>query len=229
LDVILSELLFGLASVAVLLPWIIAVRITVSVAFDLYSVRLGRLRVVDISRLFIVYVIPSIIFVLLRFFSSLEVLRLPLSIIFLEYVLSVFGSIVIRLAYIDVQYRIVSKHSPHIRHIVLYGDVNEVSDDLIPRLERSMVIHGILSPNPMQWEQSHQGYTVLGDSPALFGAMKYDNTISDIVIFGDADLTEKRFNRLRDIAKSLSLNIYRLTADGMRSEYLSLPADFEKS
>jgi hypothetical protein len=213
LDAVLSELLFGFSSIALVLPWLIVIRVLSSFLLDLYSVRLGRLRVVDISRLFIVYLIPTVIFALFRVLSPIELLRLPFSIIFMEYVFSVFGSVVIRLLYIDIQYRIASNHSPHIRHAILYGDINEISTDLIKRFERHIILHGIISPNPMQWEQVHFGITVLGNSAAVYSAMKYDNSISSIIIIGHSDLTEKRRQELLDIASRLSLDVYDMNED----------------
>jgi hypothetical protein len=55
--------------------------------------------------------------------------------------------------------------------------------------------------------------TVLGNSAAVYSAMKYDNSISSIIIIGHSDLTEKRRQELLDIASRLSLDVYDMNED----------------
>lgn len=131
----MTQLLYEFSTLVKIMPWMAAVRVITNYVFDVYSVRLGRLRVKDISRIFIIYIVPTAVYVLLRLYSTNYFLRLPFTMIFIEYTLAVFGSILIRLVYINIQYRLVRRKSAHYRELLVYGDIKELAPlDLLGKM-----------------------------------------------------------------------------------------------
>ena len=188
----------------------VVLRISVNFITDMYSVRLGRLLVVDISRIFFFYLIPTAVFIFLRLYSTNMFLRLPFSMIIIEYMTSVFGSVFIRLLYIDIQYSYSKRVSRYVNHLLVYGDKNLLYRvPIIDRVNNDLLhVYGIISPNPMQWEDSYNNIPILGGINSIVKAMKYDNSISGILVVAPEELTCNEEEKIRMITDDLNLNLY---------------------
>ena len=67
------------------LPYVFLFRFLNNLIFDLYSLNLYYITIRDITKIYLYNLIPSFIFIIIRFLSPIDFLRIPLSIIFAEY------------------------------------------------------------------------------------------------------------------------------------------------
>ncbi len=218
LGAVMSELLYEFTNLVKIMPLIVSVRILSNVVFDMYSVRLGRLRVNDISRIFVIYIAPTAVFILLRIYSTNYFLLLPFTVILIEYALSVFCSVLIRLIYINIQYRLVRKKSAHYRELLVYGDINELEPlDLSGKMQRGLInVNAIISPNPLQWEDHYQSIPIVGDIDYIHRVLKYNNQVSGVLIANPANVTNKRLERLIEICENLNLDLIGYGVDDLK-------------
>lgn len=89
--------LYTLEGLVFILPYVVLIRIISSTIFEEYSYRYNKYYIENIKSLFFHNLFPSFVFLLLRFFSPVQVTRMPLAMIFVEFFLTTSGMILARL------------------------------------------------------------------------------------------------------------------------------------
>lgn len=220
LDNVLSELLVKISDLYVIVPTIIGIRLVLNIITDLYSVRVGKFSVYDLSRLVIVMALPSMLFIIFRIVSPIALIRLPFSVIVMEYAFSFFGALVIRLLFINFAVRVKKQKGIYINKITVYGDLNEVGSVVKDLADQNRIgIEAIISPNPLQWNQNYNSIPVLQFPVGISRTMKYDDKIMGILVADVTNVTNKTMNTLKKYSEEHNLQLLELEDGRIRPIY----------
>lgn len=168
-----SFFLYKLENFLMSLPYVLLLRILANVLFEHYSLSFRNLYLSDLTGIFRSNLIPSAVFLAIRFLSPDERLRLPISMIFTEYLMTSTGMGLIRLVLHHAATRGGSRPFGE-RKALLVGDIEEIQSRVEPAAlgrRYRMTIEGILTRNRMHWNTEHRGIRVLGGLETLKTAL----------------------------------------------------------
>jgi hypothetical protein len=146
------------------LPYVLLLRVLANILFEHYSLSFRNLYLSDLTGIFRSNLIPSIVFLAIRLLSPDERLRLPISMIFTEYLMTSTGMGLLRLVLYNAGRRRGSP-PPGERKALLVGDMDEIQYRVDPaELGRRyrLIIESILTRDRMHWNTDHRGVRVLG-------------------------------------------------------------------
>ena len=206
-----------------ILPWIIGLRLGTNFFFEHYSNSLIRLDTRDLNTLLRHCLVPTIFMLFVRYFTPFQILKMPISMIGLEYSFSVLGFVSSRLIMQNLflkQAKI--KASYHVR-ILIYGEVQHIIEKL--NLDAMMVkyqceIIGILTSNAMHWQKEVQHVRILGDESFLPEILTADNQIAEIRLVNPEELSRRRFKRILELAKKLNMKVCNLQGSPVPKDFL---------
>ena len=176
--------------------------------FDAYSISFAVFTGSDMQRIMRINLIPSILLFLLRLASPTVILRMPYSMIIMEYVTSTVGFILIR----TVMHNRLAKRSNsigHVRRILLWAETADISR-LIPDMgqfsrSQHVEVTGILNANPLFWQTEYEGLRVFGDETALRDLLFTDDRISTLCFLTPEELTRSRLASILRLMGELNL------------------------
>ncbi|MCF7928132.1 MAG: hypothetical protein K9L68_04100 [Spirochaetales bacterium] len=105
----LHDFLYRIDLLMYMLPYVILIRLINNVLFEMYSFNLTSIRLRDIEAILFQNMVPSIILVLLRFFSPIPATRIPVIMIFSEYFITFAGMLFVRILFVHTADRRVRK------------------------------------------------------------------------------------------------------------------------
>lgn len=194
----------------VLCPWIVLLRIVTNLFFDHYGVGMQALTINDLGRLLSTSLLPSVVLMGFRYLFTFSFLRMPLSMILLEYVFSMGGFMIIRVAAHQALLRRSDAPIFHRRRVLLYGEVQELEDErVVARLEEDgrTLVRGILTDNPMHWDDSVAGRRVSGPMEKARAIVAGDDTISGLILHDAAGLSDGRLAAAKAASQALNLEV----------------------
>ena len=202
--------LFTLSAAIALFSLTLFFRILTMFLFDAYSLSFGTLTNSDMQRIMRINLIPSLLLYLLRVISPTASLRMPYSMIIIEYIATTLGFVLIRTA---MHNRLVkSSHTiGYRRRILLWAETADILE-IVPHLDefcqsQKVEIRGILNANPMFWQTEYQGLRVFGDESALRDLLFSDDRISALCFLVPQELTRNRFGAIVPLLRELNLEI----------------------
>lgn len=205
-----AQYLVTAVDIAVLAPFIVFLRVAILLGFEHYSVRPSMWLAKDVIGLVFHNLLPSGVFLALRFLSPVDVLRLPLSVILMEYVFASYAMFVLRASLAARGVRPSRERARYRRRVLVWGEVRELTDSgaLYELLHRDdAVIVGILTSNALFWDTQVFGLRVLGDHGRLPEILVSNDTISAIVVPSPQALPQYQAESIRDMAKKHGLEI----------------------
>lgn len=193
--------------------------------FDAYTVSFATFTNSDMQRIMRLNLLPSTIMLILRLVSPVVSLRMPISMILIEYIGTTLGFIVIRTA---MQSRL-ARRSPKVGHkerILLWAEVADIRD-LIPDLPlfsrtNQVEILGILNSNPLFWETEYEGIRIYGDELKLRDLLAADDRIAKLCFLCPAEVSRARFAAIQPILAELNLGLAVLEAGEVRTVPLEM-------
>lgn len=180
-----AEYLVTALDVAVLAPFIVLLRLAFLTGFEHYAVRPSMWLAKDVLGLVFHNLVPSAVFTALRFLSPVDFLRLPLSVILMEYVFASYAMFVLRALLAARGIRPSHDGARYRRRVLVWGEVRELADSGVLRELRArndLVVIGILTANPLFWDTQVEGLRVLGDQDRLSEILVSNDTISGILL-----------------------------------------------
>lgn len=204
--------LVGTTEIALFAPFIVIARPATMYLFEHYSYSPSIWHSRDVLSIFAHNTAPTAILLLLRVISPIPALRLPFSVILMEYAFSVSLMVLARAARAGVIHK-PGAHSQYRPRIALYGEIQDIrSSGILDALLESgaAIVVAILTPNPLHWDTDVAGIRVLGDERALHHALQSDDSLSTIVIVGRHLMPAARIDQVRTVAATYNLAV----ADG---------------
>lgn len=208
-----SIVLFKYSDAIILFPWLIFLRIFTNLFFEHYSVSIKMFGNQDMIDLLKHCSVPSVILLILRFYSPFEEVRMPITMIVMEYCFSVFGFIAVRL-YINkaLQKRPLGKIG-YRQRLLFYGEVREIKsavnlDEF--NTENHCEVVGILTSNTLHWQNEIDNIRVYGDESKLKDIIMSDDSIAAICLINPEEISHKRKSYIMNHAKKYMLNVYTI-------------------
>ena len=193
--------LYGMKKFIFLFPWVLFSRLFFHFFFELYSFNPVSLNNRDIMRIFKYNILPSIILLALRFFPGQnELIKMPLSMIAMEYIFSTVGFLVLRLMFHS---KNIKKDRPrgYCRRLILWGEVREIEEKLnfdILFEEQNIEIVGILNDNPLYWNTEYKNIRVYGSADEIVVISAADDRVSGVVVLASCELTKKQKKNIKE-------------------------------
>lgn len=212
------DMLFDLSRVLLFVPYVVGFRIFANGVLEHYRLSYENLHVADIGRLYIHQLLPTAFFLVLRLLSPIATLRMPLSMIAIEYVLSASGMSLARIIVVGRQIRRANAlrvgrvpHGALIGHVARFG-----KQDLLPELDTpSWHLAGIISPDHLDSGIDFRGVRVFHGDPALQDLVLGDARVSFVALAPSLTRPEC-LHALRQAAK-LGLRACVIDSTGLRS------------
>ncbi len=161
---------------------------------------------------------PSLIFIMLRFFSPINDMKMPLSIIFSEYVITFSGMILARLFVVRINHSLLKKKGGgHIRKAVILGDTNAIGNHLEIKTfqeDHNVEVVGILSGSTLEWNTDFDGIRVFGGYQLLEELSAANESLSTVIVAGYLDREERI--HLAEKCKALALELLDIRDSGVR-------------
>ncbi len=176
--------------------------------FDAYTVSFATFTNGDMQRIMRLNLLPSAVLLILRLASPVVSLRMPISMIVIEYIGTTLGFIMIRTV---MQRRLMTRSTDvgHKERILLWGEVADIRE-LIPDVpdfcRRNYVeIMGILNSNPLFWQTEYEGIRVYGDETKLRDLLLADDRIAAVCFLCPQELQRSRIKSISSVAEKLNL------------------------
>jgi len=189
-----SLFLFDLEKFLIVLPYAIVIRILVNAFFEHYSLSFVNLQLGDIVAIFKHSGVPSAIFLVVRLVSPIRLIRMPLSMIALEYLFTVTGMILVRIIFVRIGYRRndMSAAAGGRKAIVIGRTAHLKPSELSEIMEKQhLEITGILSPDPLEWNMDCQGIRVFGGYDSMDELLFTNDAVSLALIEQETTHREK--------------------------------------
>ncbi len=204
--------MYDIRKFSILFPWVLISRIFFNLFFGLYSYTYTQFTQLDIIRLFKYNLVTSVVVLVLRLFSTLQILSMPLSMIFMEYVFSCFGFLMLRLY---IHHRMVKTGNHTIgykRRVLLWGellDIKRIIGDIHKfQLDNGVKVLGILNANPFFWGTEAEKIRIFGDASQLPRLLAGNDSISTICLVNPTVIKKRTALSLQNAAKSYNLELY---------------------
>jgi len=202
--------IYDIRRFSVLFPWVLFLRLLINFIFESYSFTFNSFTNVDITKLFKHNIVATAVLLFLRFFSPISNLRMPLTIIFLEYIFTSFGFFVMRLIIHMIELRDNINSVGYIARVLLWGEVKDIRDTVdIKKLEEKNFIEvkGILNNNSFHWNTEYKKIRVFGNEDQLSMILANDNRISMICFVTFDFVTKSTLTKISEKAKKIRLEI----------------------
>ncbi|MFP4511187.1 MAG: hypothetical protein ACLFNQ_13780 [Spirochaetaceae bacterium] len=202
--------LFDLQAGASLFPMVLVLRIVVLFLSDEYATGFSVFPLSHIIRLALVNLIPSVIVIALRFTAPVAFLRMPLTMIAVEYSVTTLLMIMLR---------VIVSHAGagndtaigYRRRVLLWAYPEDLRTSIgsIAEFARAhaLDVRGILNRNPVSWNSEIEGVRVFGDESRMTELLAEDDRISTLLIFDTAELSRSRAATLADAAGRLRMDV----------------------
>jgi hypothetical protein len=209
------------------LPYVFLFRIIVNLVFDFYSLDLRFITIRDILKMYLINIIPTLGYSLIRLFSPIEVLRIPFSIIFAEYFFTVLFISISRLIMNSfMKRRNRNDHAFRYRkNALLLLNLNFTDQSLSSLVkDNQLSVIGILTENRLLWGSELLNVRVIGGWQELKN-MIINHNHNLFVIIDDA-LEEK--DKLRLYAETIDWGGSPAILSDGRLHFPSMTDLFEK-
>lgn len=204
-------------TIFIISPWLLLLRILGHVFFGHYSISPATLRPTDIADLMLHNIPVSVLLIVLRVGTPVQMLHFPFSVIGMEYVFSSFAFVTTRLLF----NRLASdRSSPAIGHrlrVILWAEPVELLESgmlEMLRQRKDIILRGILTPNAIRWDTELRGVRIEGDERALPELLSADDTISSVCILKPELFPRSALSRLWNTASRLRLTVQLIDGSG---------------
>jgi len=176
--------------------------------FDAYTMSSRTVTVADMQKIMAINLVPSLVLLVLRLVSPTPTLRMPYSIIILEYFATTFGFILIR----TIMHNFLARRSTTVgyrRRILLWAEISDVKR-LIPDVRATcesqrLDVRGIFNANPLFWQSEYEGIRVFGDESSIRDLLFADDRISAVYFLTPYELTLRQLDALEALCGELNM------------------------
>jgi len=213
------DMLFDMSRVLLFVPYVVGLRILSNGILEHYQLSYANLHFADIGRLYVHQLFPSAIFLILRFASPIPIIRMPLSMIAIEYALSASAMSLVRVLVVSAELkRARVEKTSRVLNGVLFGHVSRFRHSSILPADSNgdyWRIAGIISPDHLDAGLDHQGIRVFYGMTAVRELVERQPSVSFI---GLADtLTRGECLEALETAADLALRPVVLSEHGLRA------------
>lgn len=205
-----SDVLFTVQDAAILFPWLVFLRIFSNNFFEHYSISLKMFDNRDMMSILKHGIVPSAILILFRILSPYQDLRMPFSMIMMEYCFSMLGFIAVRLHINNYLQKSDDETIGYRKRIILYGEVRDIERlidiEYFCTVNRCEIV-GIFTSNPLFWQNELQQIRVYGDETKLRDLIASDDRISEICLIEEKEISEKRRQFIDNEARGFLLAV----------------------
>jgi len=200
--------------IAVLLPYVIIARSISFQAFSVYKIVWRYISIHDVRRILKGILPVTALLILARYFAPqrLTMLRIPISVITLEFLLILLGTSGIRMVRritMEIAQResLTRRRNGAVKRVLLIGagDAgNMVAKELSQRTDLGMEVEGFVDDDPKKFNAVIQGIRVLGSTaqiPEIARRMKIDEAIITIV-----NASSREIRRIVELCESAGVN-----------------------
>ena len=205
-----KDFLVSLSGALVVFSLTLVFRVLSLLIFDAYTLSFAVFTNADMQRLIWINMLPTLLLILVRFISPIETLRMPISMIGMEYVTTTLAFIIIRSV---MHNRMVasSRVLGHKKRIIVWSEIADFSRQIANREDfcRSgrLEIMGILNGNPLYWQTEFRGLRVFGDENVLRDVIAADDRICMLCFINPEELTKRRVKALIPLVEELNLQL----------------------
>jgi len=205
-----SILIFDFLYASVLFPIIIILRLGANYFFDHYNRSILTLSNREMMKIVKHNLVPTIVILLLRLLSPLKILRMPVSMIFMEFLFTNFGFIFIRLIRHQRMVKNPSFTPGYCRRVLFLAENLECFEEgfisAFNEKNRCKIV-GVLTVNPVFWDEEVDGILVYGDEKKIPDLVAENDMISTICISGRNDVSRTRINAILRYGHSFNLDM----------------------
>jgi FlaA1/EpsC-like NDP-sugar epimerase len=221
-----KDFLVSLSGALAMFSLTLLFRILSLLLFDAYTLSFATFTNADMQRIMWINWLPTLLLVLSRFLSPVEVLRMPISMIAMEYVTTTLGFIIIR-SVMHNHMVASSRVLGHKKRIIVWSEIADFSKQItnVEEFCRSgrLEIMGILNGNPLYWQTEFRGLRVFGDESVLRDVIATDDRISILCFITPEELTKRRVKAIIRIAEELNLQLGTIQNEKVS---VATPAEF---
>lgn len=207
------DFLFQIRKLIIIIPLVLLVRILVNTIFEHYKYIFYSMTVRDIIKIFLHNLFPSVVFIGLRFISTISELKIPVSMIISEYFLTTTGMIFFR--YILVNTFLGKAEKKVIfekKEVLLISSINSLKKN--NRFLKTENISAILSPHKIEWETDFNGIRVIGGYNMLENVFLTNEKLMKAV-FNKSDI-DSNFTKNIEILNKFDIETRILDSNGVR-------------
>jgi FlaA1/EpsC-like NDP-sugar epimerase len=205
-----KDFLVSLSGALAMFSLTLLFRILSLLLFDAYTLSFATFTNADMQRIILINGLPTFLLILSRFLSPIEILRMPISMIAMEYVTTTLAFIIIR-SVMHNHMVASSRVLGHKKRIIVWSEIVDLSRQITNREEfcRSgrLEIMGILNGNPLYWQTEFRGLRVFGDENVLRDVIATDDRISMLCFIAPEELTKRRVKALIPLVEELNLQL----------------------
>ena len=205
---------YGFQKFTILFPWVLLSRLFCHYFFGIYSFSNVSLNNRDLFRLIKYNLIPSIILLVMRLIEPIDdMLRMPFSMIAMEYIFTVIGYIFFRLFLNTLKLDKYSTEGYH-RRVILWGEVRDLDVKVnMGKLlsEQNVEILGIINANPLYWNTEYRDIRIFGNEDEIVTLSAANKEISTLVFMNNFELTKRQKKKIFDQIKSLNMDFGLIT------------------
>ncbi len=209
--------LYDLSDFIFLFPWVLFTRFITHLFFGVYSINVVALNTRDIARIFKYNALPTVVLLVLRLaVVDYELLRMPFSMIAMEYLFTTCGFLVLRL----VMHGRYLKRDVHLigyrKRLLLWAEVDEISRGLDTRElshNQNIEIVGILNANPLFWNTEYNNIRIFGDEKEMIKLSAADEHIAGIAFLNPKNVTKKQRAAITKMVSELYMETGRISGN----------------
>ncbi len=160
-----------------IIPYVIILRLFLNNYFESYSLSYENLKIKDIAKIFEINILSTLIFALFRFFAPVEFIKMPLSIIFSEYVFTSTFMMLVRLIIVRSREKDLRYDSLNREALLLTSDRMMIDNEILKLIKAKYFIDisGILTEDTSDWGTDYHGVRILGGIKDIYRYVIYDN------------------------------------------------------
>lgn len=199
---------FVLSTTTALFPITLLLRILSLFLFDSYAMSFTTFLNKDLQRIILINLLPSFLLLILRLVSPIVNLRMPISIIIIEYIATTLGFILVR-TFLHSRLVARTKAVGHRKKILLWGEVADIRESIAKMRESSELnrqdLIGILSPNALYWQTEHFGLRVYGNETILKELVAADDRMCALCFLNPHELTRTAIGKIVPLLDELNM------------------------
>jgi hypothetical protein len=213
--------LYEIEKLFVIAPYIIISRILVNIFFEHYSLSFRNMTMNDILNLFKHHIIPTMLLIVLRFVSPISYFRFPLSMILVEYFLTVSGMVLIRIVTVTLYLERSKKNKkPAVKYAnsIIVGRKSDFPPGFDMQVFEKKYLNSvkyIISPEKIEWNTDYEGVRIIGGMKELQKIADSEEHINNVIILHPGIATD--FPDMFQVCAHNHINMFLLGNDGIHS------------
>ena len=204
--------------IAITTPMLLGLRVGLLYVFGHYSSGGSMWLAQDVVDLLWHNMFASSVLLLLRFLSPFAELRLPLSVISLEYVFSTFLMISVR-AWNSVRLQAHSSTTgAHRRHVIVWGEPRVIERRaLLPHLSAKYNVRvvGIVTANRFFWGTEMDSVRVVGDEQRFDEILQVDESVSELWVVEPGIIPRSKLKRIFATCRKCNLDVASVSSQNV--------------